>query len=230
MRSDIRGLDRCPSDVSEYLENVGGTTLFGEPMWRLVVASSVVWKVRGGKTWNKSLTTAERGGYDLENGTAHENRPDRDDADKLVEQLRYPYLEGWILQKWFPPSSYGKEFWFAPENCFPDGTPHLGPYPDRGDYEVMGNPSLQMPTKETLRQFISNYGRELCGRSNIETRQREMANAAEYAEQKHVADTRTFVDDVIKDRCAYLTSNTLTAGRIRTKRAEAAGIFTHVGN
>ncbi len=231
MRDDIRGVDRCPADVAEYLETIGGKTPFGEPMWRLVLAHTVVWKVRGGKIWDDSLTVAERGGIDIETGRQHTNKPLRDESDKLTEQRRYSYLEGWILQKWFPASSYSKSEWFAPDRCFPDGTPHLGPYPYCGDYEMQGCAVEQMPSKEALRGFIGSYYQALEKRSpNIETRMRERQNTLEYEERERNRQALAHVDAVRRDRCSYITSGSLAAGRIRTERAEKLGIRTHMGN
>jgi len=62
MRDDIRGVERCPSHVEDYLLSIGGTTPFSEPMWRLVLARNVIWKVAGGKIWDQNLSIAERGG------------------------------------------------------------------------------------------------------------------------------------------------------------------------
>ena len=95
-------------------------------MWRLVVANSVVWKVSGGKVWDDNLSIAERNGFNFTaegGGATHSHRPLKDETGKLVERKRYPHLDGWILQRWFPPSSYSRSQWFAPENCLPDGTP-----------------------------------------------------------------------------------------------------------
>ena len=62
IRDDIQGINRCPSDIADYLTTIGGQTPFGEPIWRLVVADSVIWKVAGGKVWDENLSIADRGG------------------------------------------------------------------------------------------------------------------------------------------------------------------------
>ena len=200
-------------------------------MWRLVVARNVVWKVQGGKVWDEGLSIAERGGIDVNSGRPHENRPVRDEAERLVEQQRYPHLEGWILQKWFPASSYDKPQWFAPEHCMTDGTPKLGPYPQFGDYEMVAGPVERIPSRQQLHEFISAYYRGLeSRRGTVESRMREMINAIEYEQQRYVKNTRAFVDEYMRDKCSYLNSSSLAAGRVRTERAERLGIREHVGN
>jgi hypothetical protein len=231
VRHDIQGVERAPEDVEEYLITIGGKTPHGEAMWRLVVARNVIWKVQGGKVWDESLSIAERGGINMNDGRRYENRPGRDEGDRLVEQQRYPHLEGWILQKWFPASSYDKSQWFSPEHCMGDGTPKLGPYPQFGDYEMIAGPVEKVPSREHLHEFVSAYYRNLeSRRGSVETRMREMMNAMEYQEQRHVKDTRAFMDEYMRDKCSYLASSSLEAGRVRTARAEKLGIREHVGN
>jgi hypothetical protein len=200
-------------------------------MWRLALAHNVIWKVQGGKVWDENLTVAERGGIDVNEGRLHENRPVRDEADRLVEQRRYPHLDGWILQKWFPASSYDRSQWFEPQHCLADGTPKLGPYPECGDYEMMAGPMQRVPSQQQLHEFILAYYRGLESRHwSVATRVREMRNAIEYEERRRVHRTREFMDEYMRDKCSYLSSSSLEAGRVRTERAEKLGIREHVGN
>ena len=234
IRDDIRGTDRCPSEIQDYLLTIGGRSPFGEPMWRLVVAESVVWKVAGGKVWDENLSISERSEIDT-CGTAAlgggMNKPIRDESDRLVERRRYPHLQGWILQRWFPPSSYSKAQWFAPENCLPDGTPKLGPYPQFGDYEMIAGPVPRIPSRSELHSFISSYYRGLESRSDsIESRIRQAVNAAEHERRREEQRIRALTEDYLRDKCSYLFSSSLEAGRIRTAKAEKLGIREHVGN
>lgn len=231
MRDDIRGVERCPSHLEDYLLSIAGATPFGEPMWRLVLARNVIWKVAGGKIWDQNLSIAERGGFDVAAAMPHENRPLRDESDRLVEQQRYPHIEGWILQRWFPPSAYNKSHWFAPENCLPDGTPKLGPFPEYGDYEIAGGPVERVPGKQELYDFISWYYQQLESRKgSVESRIREAVNAAEYERRRREAQMRVFADEYVRDKCSYLQSSSLEAGRIREQVARRCGIKEHVGN
>jgi hypothetical protein len=249
LRDDIRGTQICPSEIQNYLLTLGGRTPFGEPMWRLVVADNVVWKVAGGKVWDENLSVSERGGIlhpavedsecqplaDAERARAfrqgNTNKPIRDESDRLVDRRRYPHLQGWILQRWFPPSSYSKSQWFAPENCLPDGTPKLGPFPQFGDYEMIAGPVQRIPSRSELHSFISSYYRGLESRNgSVEGRIREAVNAAEYERRRDEHRVRALTEDYMRDKCSYLFSSSLEAGRIRTKRAEKLGIREHIGN
>jgi hypothetical protein len=230
-RYDIHGVERAPQEIQDYLLAIGGRTPFDEPMWRLVLARNVVWKVAGGKVWNESLSVSERGGFDLFEGCPYDNQPLRDESGKLVEQQRYPHLDGWILQRWFPSSFYNKAQWFVPENCLPDGTPKLGPFPQYGDYEMVGGTMERVPDKQELYDFISAYYRGLEGRSgSVESRVHEAVNAAQYAQQREERKTRTFVDEYMRDRCSYIWSSSLEAGRVREEVGKRLGIREHLGN
>jgi hypothetical protein len=230
-RYDIRGVELAPQETQDYLLRIGGSTPFDEPIWRLVLARNVVWKVAGGKVWNEGLSVSERGGFDLYEGRPYGNQPLRDESGRLVEQQRYPHLDGWILQRWFPASAYSQSQWYASENCLPDGTPKLGPFPQYGDYEMVGGPMDRTPGKQELHDFISAYYQGLEGRAgSVETRVREAVNAAQYTRQREEQKTRTFVDEYMRDRCSYIWSSSLEAGRVREEAAKRLGIREHVGN
>ena len=230
-RDDIRGVERAPQEIEEHLLTIGGRTPFDEPMWRLVLARNVIWKVAGGKVWSEGLSVSERGGFDLFEGRPYDNQPLRDESGKLVEQQRYPHLAGWILQRWFPASAYNKPQWFAPENCLPNGTPKLGPFPQFGDYELVGGAVEKVPGRQELHDFISAYYRGLERRGgSVESRVREAVNAAEYARQREEQKTRTFVDEYMRDRCSYIWSSSLEAGRVREEVGRRIGIREHIGN
>ena len=230
-RYDICGVERAPQEIQDYLLTIGGCTPFDEPMWRVVLARNVVWKVAGGKVWDAGLSVSERGGFDLLEGRPYANHPIRDESGNLVEQQRYPHLDGWILQRWFPASFYNKTQWFAPENCLPGGMPKLGPFPQYGDYEMVGGPMQRIPGRQELYDFVSTYYRGLEERrGSVESRAREAMNAAQYARQREEHQTRTFVDEYMRDRCSYIWSSSLEAGRVREEVAQRLGIREHVGN
>jgi hypothetical protein len=237
MQRDIQGVEQAPQETQDYLLRIGGANPFGRPMWRLVLARNVIWKVQGGQIWDANLSLAERGGLIAggfnQNGLElrrSEARPLRDESGRLVEQQRYPHIDGWILQRWFPASHYNRPQWFAPENCLPDGTPRLGPFPQFGDYEMVGGPVEKIPSRGELYEFISAYWKNLESRSSsVETRVKEAENAARYTLEKEEQRTRQRALDYMRDKCSYIWSSSLEAGRVRTAQAEKLGIREHVG-
>jgi hypothetical protein len=213
--------------LSDYLERAGGLNEFGEPRWRLVLASSVVWKIAGGKVWDENLSVGERGG--LLNPTA---KPLRDESGTLVERRRYPHVEGWLLQAWKPASYYDREIWFAPQNCLPDGTPKLGPFPNLGDYESQFPPMLRLPSIGELGRLLNLYWRGMTkmNEGTPEGRAKEAANNYEYAERKREAKLRDEFAYELHDKTSYLRSYSLEAGRERVRRGAKIGVREHIGN
>jgi hypothetical protein len=232
IRDDIRGITRCPQEIIDYLAVIGGRNPYQEPMWRLVLASSIIWKIAGGNIWDESLGVTERGGFNIETGHRYDNHPLRDESTFLVEQQRYPEIEGWVLQRWFPAEKYSRAEWFAPENCIPfTNIPKLGPYPQFGDYEIMQGPIPRVPAMEELRVYIKSYYYGMASRSqSMQQRIVEATTAAQYKKEQDEQRTRTRAYEEIRDKCSYLTSSSLEAGRIRTERAEKIGIRSHLGN
>lgn len=232
IRDDIHGLTRPPESLQDFLLAYGGKTPFQEPLWRLVLAQNVYWKLAGDfKIWDAGIPVNERGGIDFwHGGKPFANRPIRVESG-MVERRKYPHLEGWILQKWFPPSSYPKEVWFAPENCMFDGTPKLGPYPQFGDYELIDGPHVHLPTESQLRLWIAHYwARREEAPAGAEQRTLKALDAAAEEEKLYEKRLHALVDEYMREKCSYIWSSSLEAGRIRSEVARRCGIKEHVGN
>lgn len=231
MRDDIKGAVRAPEATQEFLENYGGRTPNGEPMWRLVLCSSVFWKLAGDfKIWDAGVPLNQRGGIDMwHGGKQFENRPIRVESG-MVERRKYPHIEGWILQKWFPPSLYSKAVWEAPENAMFDGTPKLGPWPQFGDYELMAGPYERVPSTDTLREEISQYHKRIdTAPQSIEQRTLLAMAAAQDEQDQFEARMDSKIDAFVRDRGSYIKSSSLAAARIRNELAKRIGITEHVG-
>lgn len=96
---------------------------------------------------------------------------------------------------------------------------------------MAGGPVEKVPGKQELYDFVAAYYRGLEARSgSVDSRVREAVNAAEYARQREEQKTRTFVDEYMRDKCSYIWSSSLEAGRVREESARRIGIREHVGN
>ncbi len=81
-----------------------------------------------------------------------------------------------------------------------------------------------------LYEFISAYWKNLESRSSsVETRVKEAETAARYALEKEEQRIRQRALDYMRDKCSYIWSSSLEAGRVRTAQAEKLGIREHVG-
>lgn len=239
-RDDLHG-PLAPMDHQQFLLKYGGKNPFGEPLWRLVLASSVWWKIAGDfKIWDKSIPVNERGGIDMWNGGREfDHKPIRVQSG-MMERRKYPHIEGWILQLWFPASKYDRKTWFAPQNCMFDGTPKLGPFPECGDYELMNGPYQHLPSLSQIREWIGEYWRDQEATGGywrdtaeqlaaLDARMRDACEQAEQEEEQYENRLFSAVDAFMRDKCSYIWSNSLEAGRIRTEVAKKCGIKEHVG-
>jgi hypothetical protein len=157
-RADCPPHGQAPRSIQNWLLRVGGCNPYREPNYRLVLAQYVLqWS---GGEWNDfadDATLAERGGLDFENVGLEVETPDGkvkrgsklvllgEHSRKLLrtvieerQEPRYPNLQGWLLQRWYPGShpAYGdRETW---EKTTLKGRPDihcLGPFPVYGEYE-----------------------------------------------------------------------------------------------
>lgn len=117
----VRETHEAPKYVQELLRHAGGLNRLGEPNYRLVWGwNRLSWI--GGK-WT-----------------------DRDRNGNFVREIvelryvpKYMPFDRWHLERWCPPEKYGSpRSWYYEtlETCDGRRIPALGPYPDRGEYEL----------------------------------------------------------------------------------------------
>lgn len=214
-----------PSDVKEFLRVYGGVNPYGKPLFRLIVASDRLVKEAGVyRDWDKNLAVAERGGLP---GT--HNKPTRV-VTEMREVCKYPHMEGWILEKWFPASTYGtRDTWegFVAVDGF---TPCLGPYPAEGDYEVLLGPWPRVPSLSTLRSVIRGNVAAIENRSGTpESRAREYINRKEFEDKQKEDARKKEMNAQFADSLSPMNSSSLVASRWRNDLAKRAGITEHIG-
>lgn len=235
--------------LRDFLIRLGGKNTFGFPNYRLVESDRVLEKKGGNwQDWDDSLSIEERCPVirkvvDVITGdkdgkpvvtqqaiTLPGNTPFRTVAE-MREVPKYSHLEsqGWILEKWFAPEMFGgPDFW---SSLVVPGTsiPLLGPYPERGVYEMIAGVFPFAPATSFLEQFISFHTKK--SREMQESDARKVINQKTdrllAAEQKRNDETTAHILDKIK---GPLLGTSLVAGRLRNEMAERAGIRSHMGN
>ena len=148
MHIQLHELDRkayngrqAPAYLTALITKIGGTNFYGEPNFRLVWASERLTPSGGTWVdWDKNLSTKDR-------QERRGNKPIRRVAEVRMIR-RYGPAQGWLLEKWCPPSIYGSpRRWYSPviiggTMILVDGgtrrLPSQGSYPSRGDYEYTG--------------------------------------------------------------------------------------------
>lgn len=126
--------DRPEKDTPEWIQvelrEYGGLSPEGQPIWRMVHTRNCRIHCFG------TLNHIERDIESLpDNARPTDVAPQRIEAGEFWIP-RYS-VEGWILQRWFPPSVWGTREKWEGEKAKDDRTPLLAAYPRRGDYMMM---------------------------------------------------------------------------------------------
>jgi hypothetical protein len=257
--SILRETSIVPRGTLKFLATFGGKNPYGEPIWRLVVASDV-WIKRWGvyRDWDKNLSVAERGGLNLEFspdrvaavnadfggqtvslGEAapvdvmhYNNKPEREVVECREVHL-YPNLKGWVVEKWFPAGSKmigSREEWESYKAA--DGMTSInGEYPERGEYVMIYGPYNYLPTEDQLRTWIGKYHNDL----NLLTgtvEQRALAADAEFndVEDEKWKKNRAEYNYMMADVWKTVAkSGSLGISRFRQQLAKQAGVTEHIG-
>jgi hypothetical protein len=228
---------KIPRETLRFLKRYGGVNPYGQPKWRIVVSSERLIKEAGlWRDWAEGLTTAEKGGLNFSAlsgapGVAYQryqNKPLRV-VTEVRETQKYPQADGWILESWFPATTYGtREDWYSYRAD--DGiTPMLGPYPECGDYEMQYGPWEKMPTIDMLQSHISQYSNSIANRKGTPwARAVEYVQRAEYAKEKEEKRFREEAEAQFNDVLTPMKSSSLAASRWRNDMAAKIGIREHI--
>jgi hypothetical protein len=215
-----------PGAVQRFLTAYGGKNPFGKPHWRLLVSADRLVKESGVyRDWAEGLSTAEKGGLNFQgcSFSRHENKPIRV-VTEMREVKKYPHAEGWILERWFPASSYGTQAEWYSYKAVDGFTPMLGPYPECGDYEMVFGPWIRIPATDALQGLIAKYSAGINGRrGSPESRAQEYLLRYEYEEQQAEEKRKVEYEAMMRDHISPLHSSSLAASRWRQDLARRTG-------
>lgn len=224
---------KVPEQMKKSIAEFGGLNPFGKPHYRLIVASDRMVKEAGvWQDWQEGLASGERGGMVAHEGglVPSSNKPIRV-VSEMREVCRYPHLSGWIIERWFPSSTFGtREQWDG--FVAVDGiTPILGPYPAEGDYDMLPiGPWQHMPSIETVRIVVRSNIQTMDGRVGTpEARAREFINRRNWENEQKEKKKREAWEYQLHDSLTPMHSSSLGASRWRNEVAKRAGITEHIG-
>lgn len=233
MALDYNGPD-APEHIQKVLRTYG-LNPFGELIYRLVMADKVLEKIGG--IWNDWLDTidaADRGKII----TGEDGRPTSNGytAQRTIAEVReverYPHLEGWVLERWFPVEYLGtpEQVWSATKVPGYD-VPLFGPYPTQGMYMLVGGPCPVIPEGTYVEDVIAFWEeRRESQVSDCEQAVRLHMNRITEDFERRQAKTIRENTERFAHQLSTFNSPTLEAGRWRTKLAEQAGATSHIGN
>lgn len=243
-RNDIHGIHTVPKETLEYLKRIAGMNPYGEPILRLCVAEDRYTKAGGAFTdWEQGSSLQDRGGYGdpehIGEGVVELRRTSAQPLRTVVEVRevkKYPGLEGWILERWYPASMYGSEQdWLSHKK---DGVPLLGPYPSEGDYEMIAGPEKHFPSHTALAlawaRHLELIDRRLNAAATAEARLKIRLAAIEWQDRQTEEKIKAENKARLKDYTKPIWGSSLGAGRLRTsieKRLRERGFNVgHAGN
>ncbi len=119
-----------PDDILAELTEYGGLSPSGQPIWRLVLAQNCRVHCFG---WRNHIArnTAEMGEFERPTNI----EPDRiEDGEFWIPRYR---IEGWILQRWYPPMMWGSRQQWESEKARDGRRRLLAAYPQAGDYMMV---------------------------------------------------------------------------------------------
>lgn len=246
-----------PTHLQGFLTRFGGKNPFGRPQWRLQFSDNVFVREAGVyRDWPEGLSTAEKGGFNFQatdeevavsiagktleelgeqpNWAAirYNNKPLRTVTEKR-DNPRYPGIQGWIVEKWFPASKYGSPHDWYSFMAIDGKTPMLGPYPSEGDYELIYGPFPRQPAISQLQLWISAYIRnrdEMKMTGTPESRAEEYTNRRVDEEQRQWEQRRKEYQYMMASEWkAIATNGALGMSRHRQELAARCGITEHIG-
>lgn len=228
MRID-RADARTPKAVRDELARYGGLNRFNSANWRAIVAEDHL-VLRGGVF--RTMPGGDVRSIELEpmgNGTYRQHyrevKPDKVETGwKHVPKYA---VKGWILERWFAPETVNRTEWESAKS--EDGTPLMGPYPERGYYFMLAGPWEQMPELADLKMAISMHIRaEEQQPTSYQQMLLQEVNADLEAEQKAMAEATANLAHFYESEVEpVLTGTSLEAGRIRNDLAAMTGDRSH---
>lgn len=222
---------RTPSNIREFLVEFGGRNRFNGANWRCIVAEDHL-VLRGGV--HNHMPTDGSKSIELEplrNGTYKMHHNEVKPTKVETGWIRKPKygVKGWVLERWFAPETLNRALWEDARST--DGSPMMGPYPEKGYYFMLEGPWEQIPDTAVLKWVIATHLRT----ENEKPESYEQAvllemNAEIEAEAKaykeYVDNMGHFYESEVEP---VMKGSSLGASRIRQELANAVGDFSHQG-
>jgi hypothetical protein len=221
-----------PPEVTDKLLNWGGKNHYGESNWRIILAQNHLVQRAGMWTEFDAETdqiqfTGKDYGYET-----RQIAPDAIRAGMFWVPL-YP-CQGWVLERWFPPSAYGsREEWES--SLSQDGeTPMMGPYPERGGYFMLsgGGPWNEIPNLDSIRKAIAQWenSSHLHGHMDAEKLSEAVRLDCIAVEEREQEQYDAFLSEVTYARehsLAYIKGNP-SLSKFRNQLVNRSGLTSHI--
>jgi hypothetical protein len=211
-----------PAGVRKMLFEYGGRTPDGGPAWRLVLAQNC--RIQCFGTMTHAPQAKDQTELDM-----RETKPDR--IEEGAFWVRRYKCKGWILQKWFPASTWGtREEWESRKAA--DGVTRLhGKYPENGDYYMMAGPWRSIEHVGNLIVEIQKVNRSQQKHpSNWDRVFREYLRQDREERESRIHEYETTLEIYRKTQILpVLKSTSSSAQRVRNEIQSGMGSGAHMG-
>ena len=218
-------------EVIEKLTRWGGCNVYGDPNWRIILAENHL--VQRAGMWTEFAEGTESvspTGKDFQMETRH-IQPDAIRCGVFWVPL-YP-CKGWVLERWFPPATFGNREQWESALSQDNETPMMGPFPDHGEYFMLLGPWEKIPDLEAVRQSIcswENSQEHLHGYMDEEKLLKTINDAEKAATERENAIHAAFLKETeyaCKHNLSFIKGNpALTA--FRNHMAQKEGFTSHI--
>ena len=197
------------------------------PMWRLVLAQNCLITTNGVL---HDLGTGEASIVAIgPDGKKYYQKPADNITVGRVQLPKYP-CEGWVLEKWFPASTWGTpEEWRSHRS--EDGSTIMGDFPNRGDYWMLAGPFERIPELTDLCNAIDMHRHAMdhqpASYANVLKQTIFDEETAREARRQKLEDDLAYMrkDELVP----VLKSTSLAAQRFRNQLQTACGLTDHLG-
>jgi len=218
----------APKSVQSALAKHGGMVPGQDrPMWRLVLAHNcLIWTNGIRHDLGAGEASIVAVGPD---GKKYYQKPSDTISAGRVQLPKYP-CEGWVLEKWFPASTWGtREEWASHRS--EDGSTIMGEYPNQGDYWMLAGPFEHIPELSDLCQAIDMHRHAMNNQpTNYANVLKQTILDEETARERRRAKLEAELAYMRKSELVpVLKSGSLAAQRFRNELSESIGDRTHLG-
>jgi len=219
----------APESYRKAMLRIGGANPHGKPKWRVVLAQNCTRKSSGVL---HHLPTGEISVFDTDGrGRIHERRSIGDRVESGTFELpRYP-VDGWIVERWFPPETWGTPETWAAQRSADGGRILASEFPSQGDYFMTCGPFDELPELGALENAIQMWEHSYRNRpTNTLQVYKDLLDKEEQVREARRLKLENDLNYMRKNELVpVLKSGSLEAQRVRDDLQRMIGDPSHLG-